>query len=185
MNEQRLWLVRHAESTWNAVGRWQGQADPPLSARGREQAEALARELRDEGLEVLVASDLTRTSETARIVGQILRVELRFDVRLREIDAGSWSGLDRHEIGRRDAAALERFDSGDPDAPAGGAETRSDVGRRARAALQEILPGLQGSRTGIVSHGGLLQALVPGLQLANAGWRAVDRALLVGREAAA
>ncbi len=40
-----MWIIRHAESTWNAEGRWQGQADPPLSARGREQAERLARRL--------------------------------------------------------------------------------------------------------------------------------------------
>ncbi len=37
-----LLLVRHGESTWNAVGRWQGWADPPLSDLGRAQAEAAA-----------------------------------------------------------------------------------------------------------------------------------------------
>ena len=35
-----VWLIRHAESEWNAAGRWQGLADPPLSARGRGQAAA-------------------------------------------------------------------------------------------------------------------------------------------------
>ena len=34
----RILLVRHGESTWNADGRWQGQADPPLSDLGRSQA---------------------------------------------------------------------------------------------------------------------------------------------------
>ena len=37
--------ARHGESTWNAAGRWQGQADPPLSGRGRQQATALAERL--------------------------------------------------------------------------------------------------------------------------------------------
>ena len=38
-----LVLVRHGESTWNAEHRLQGQQDPPLSERGREEARAAAR----------------------------------------------------------------------------------------------------------------------------------------------
>ena len=37
-----LLLVRHGQSTWNADGRWQGQADPPLSPLGERQAAAAA-----------------------------------------------------------------------------------------------------------------------------------------------
>ena len=37
----RALLVRHGQSEWNAVGRWQGQADPPLSDLGRRQAREL------------------------------------------------------------------------------------------------------------------------------------------------
>ena len=33
----RLLLVRHAQSEWNALGRWQGLADPPLSDLGELQ----------------------------------------------------------------------------------------------------------------------------------------------------
>ena len=40
-----LYLVRHAESEWNASGRWQGHADPPLSPDGRGQASALVTRL--------------------------------------------------------------------------------------------------------------------------------------------
>ena len=31
-------VVRHGQSTWNAEGRWQGQADPPLTELGERQA---------------------------------------------------------------------------------------------------------------------------------------------------
>ena len=47
MTETRLFLVRHGESIWNAEGRWQGQADPPLSSLGERQAEAATRALTD------------------------------------------------------------------------------------------------------------------------------------------
>ncbi|MDQ2729548.1 MAG: histidine phosphatase family protein [Actinomycetota bacterium] len=41
----RILLVRHAQSEWNALGRWQGWADPPLSPLGRHQAEQAGRHL--------------------------------------------------------------------------------------------------------------------------------------------
>ena len=40
-----LLLVRHGESEWNALGRWQGQADPPLTDLGRRQARVASRAL--------------------------------------------------------------------------------------------------------------------------------------------
>ena len=72
MRETRFVLIRHAESVWNAAGRWQGHADPPLSERGRAQAEALAADLAPLGIEVLLASDLARAAQTASIVGEAI-----------------------------------------------------------------------------------------------------------------
>jgi len=62
--------IRHAESEWNAQGRWQGQRDPALSERGRAQANELATSLARAGVEAIVASDLVRAHETALIVGR-------------------------------------------------------------------------------------------------------------------
>ena len=185
MDRETLWLIRHAESEWNAAGRWQGQADPPLSLRGREQARRLAEALRNEGLQVLVASDLARTAQTARILGSALEVELHLEPRLRELDAGSWSGHTRAEIEERDGGALSRFDSGDPLAAAGGAECRADVARRARRALRDWRARLAGRRLAVVSHEGVLGSLVQGLVLGQAEWRRVGSAELLGDEAAA
>jgi broad specificity phosphatase PhoE len=170
MPESCFWLIRHAESTWNAAGRWQGQADPPLSARGRQQARRLAEQLAGQGLEVLVASDLMRTSETAAILGRGLGLAPRLESRLREIDAGSWSGLPRAEIARRHGPALAHFDSGDPEAPAGGAECRRAAAARARLALGQLAAEHVGRRLAIVTHSGVIEALLPGLRVAHAAW---------------
>ena len=43
----RVLLVRHGQSEWNAEGRWQGQADPPLTDLGRLQAREYGRKARD------------------------------------------------------------------------------------------------------------------------------------------
>jgi probable phosphoglycerate mutase len=173
MGTTRFWLIRHAESEWNAQGRWQGQLDPPLSERGREQAARLAGELAGEGLELLIASDLTRSAETAAIVGRALRLVPAFAAALREIDAGRWSGLTRAEIARMDAAALAHFDSGAAGAPAGGGECRRDVAERARRALAAAVAAHPGHRIAVVTHAGVIRSLLPGLRLANAEWRSV------------
>jgi probable phosphoglycerate mutase len=90
-------LVRHGESTWNADGRWQGQADPPLSERGRRQATDASAAI---GMvDAIVTSDLQRAAETGAIMGRVLALDrVATEPRLRERDAGPLSGMDRQEI---------------------------------------------------------------------------------------
>lgn len=168
----RLLLVRHAESEWNAQGRWQGQADPGLSARGREQARALAAALAAEALDVLIASDLARAAETARIVADVLGLEPCFDRRLREHDVGAWSGLTHAEIASRWPEDYARFRSGDADLRFGGGESRRELAARVARAAVELAAEHPGRRLAFVTHGGWIRALVPGVLLGNAGiWR--------------
>src|SRR4051794_33210706 len=93
----RILLVRHGESEWNSVGRWQGQADSPLSDLGRHQAKVASRALGQ--LDLVVCSDLQRAQVTAEIIASELGVgPVVTDAGLRERDAGEWSGLTRTEI---------------------------------------------------------------------------------------
>jgi broad specificity phosphatase PhoE len=164
-----LWLIRHAESVWNAQRRWQGQADPPLSPLGVEQARRLGARLAAERIERVVASDLCRALETARQVAVRHGLEPVADPRLRELDVGRWEGRRRAEIERFDGPALLRFDRGDPRAPAGGGESRAQVERRVRAALVDWVEGQPGLALAVVTHLGVLRALLPGRDLENAG----------------
>ena len=108
----RVLLIRHGQSEWNADGRWQGQADPPLTDLGRHQALHAARNLGT--VDAIVASDLQRASETALIIADALGVgPVVLEPGLRERDAGEWSGLTRAEIerdwpGYLDAPATDR-----------------------------------------------------------------------------
>jgi probable phosphoglycerate mutase len=180
--DERFWLIRHAESTWNAEGRWQGRMDPPLSAQGRSQARRLAEILAGEQLEVLIASDLIRGAETAAILGLRLGLVPRLEAALREIDAGVWSGMRRAEIAARDAEELARFDRGDPDARAGGGESRREAAARARAALRAIRDQHRGRRIALVMHRGVIHALDPRIRLANAEWCVVEASRLLDPE---
>ena len=179
-----LVLIRHAESTWNAEGRWQGQEDPPLSARGRLQAEALAEGLRGAGVLRIMTSDLLRARETAAALARALGLEVLADPRLRELDVGRWGGRTRAEIAQSDPELLARFDRGDPEARAGGGESRAALRLRAQAALFELAAGGPGRGLALVTHLGWLREVCPGGDFAYAEWRAVSWHALLGDEAA-
>jgi len=161
-------LIRHAESLWNAASRWQGQADPPLSPRGREQAKRLAEALSHERIDVLMCSDLRRALETAEFVGSSRGLEPTADRRLRELDVGDWSGLTRPEIAANASETLARFDAGDPDVRPGRGETRREIRQRVRRAMQEIAAQHQGRCVAVVTHLGVIRALLPGSEPRNA-----------------
>jgi probable phosphoglycerate mutase len=178
-----LLLIRHAESTWNPQGRWQGHEDPPLSERGRAQAEALAQALAGAGAARVYASDLQRARATAELLAARLGCELRIDVRLRELDVGGWGGLTREEIVRRDAERLARFDAGDASVAAGGGESRAALRVRACAALRELARSEPDGCIALVTHLGWLREVAPGADFAHAEWRRVSaRALEALRE---
>ena len=85
----RLVLVRHGQSTWNAEGRLQGQADPPLSKLGRREAVALRGLLTGFPAGRVLTSDLRRTRETAAALGH---PDAAPNPVWREIDVGEWAG---------------------------------------------------------------------------------------------
>jgi len=168
-----LLLIRHAESTWNAIGRWQGHGDPPLSARGREQADALAEALAGLSPAFVVTSDLSRAIETGAPLARALGVAATTCPGLRELDVGSWTGLTRAQIATRDPDALARFESGADDAPAGGGEARDALARRSREALarlsREALARRSERPIAVVTHLGVIRALA-GRELGHAEW---------------
>jgi broad specificity phosphatase PhoE len=166
----RLLCIRHAQSTWNAAGRWQGQADPPLSEQGLRQAEALAERLRGEGwpLRALLTSDLTRARETAARLGEALDLDPEPWAALREADIGLWSGRSTEEIEAEWPDAYARFRGGDADLPLGGGESRRAVRERAARAVRELERRFGDATVAVVTHLGWLRCLRPGLELANA-----------------
>lgn len=181
-------LLRHAESTWNVDGRWQGRADPALSPAGRAAAERAGALL--PRFSSIVASDLVRARETAQLIARSWA-----DARLAwvtpllaERTVGPWQGLTRAQIETRWPGYLAGQQR-----PAG-FEADESVLRRLRAALAVLERDFPGRRVLCVTHGGLIRALetwagLPRTRLENlAGrWAAVHEGAitLAGREHAA
>lgn len=148
----RVLLVRHGQSEWNADGRWQGQADPPLSDQGRLQAREAARAVG--AVDAIWASDLQRAAETAAIIAESIGVgPVTVDPELRERDAGEFSGLTRDEIEARFPGYLangRRPPNWEPD---------DALLARARRALHRIAGSAPGGDVLVVTHGGLIYVL--------------------------
>lgn len=154
---KRVLLVRHGESIWNAEGRWQGSADPPLSAAGRAQAAELAELLRDERIDAVVTSDLVRASETAAIVADALGLAAPVvDARLRERDVGEISGHTREQIEAKWPGLLDQWRRGDLDQMPGG---ETDITPRVTAAIEAVATAPHGSCVLVITHGGVIGAI--------------------------
>lgn len=106
----RLILVRHGESEWNRIGRYQGQEDAPLSELGLQQAEALAQRLQHEEIDVIYTSPLQRARKTAEAIARFHpRVPFFDDTALYEIHHGEWQGMLAAQVRERYAEMLEEW----------------------------------------------------------------------------
>ncbi len=168
----RILLLRHGQSEWNAQGRWQGQADPPLSDLGRQQAFTASQRLGT--VDAIITSDLQRALHTARILSEQLGVgPVMVEPLLRERDAGEWSGLTRDEIEQQWPGYLEAHRRPP------GYEDDEDLLVRTHAALDAVEREFRGGEVVVVAHGGLVYALerehgLPFERLANLGARWMD-----------
>lgn len=151
----RLLLLRHAESEWNAQGRWQGQADTPLTERGRRHAAQAGPLLTS--FETLVCSDLCRARQSAEIIAAGAGIDvIDIEPRLRERNAGPWQGLTRAEIERDWPGYLgsgrrpTRYES-DEQLVARADAALGDIARQAeRRGTHEVL---------VITHGGVIHSL--------------------------
>jgi len=165
-------LVRHGQSEWNAAGRWQGQADPPLTTLGREQAFQAAQRVGT--VDLIVCSDLERAVDTAMVLSEMLGVgPVAIDPRLRERDAGAYSGLTRDEI---DVAFPGYLDER-REPP--GWEPDDVLLARVHACLADIAAQYPGAEVVVVTHGGCVYAIekehgVPFERLPNLAGRWLD-----------
>lgn len=89
----RLILVRHGETACNIDEIWHGWDECELTALGLAQAEAVARRLSDERLDVLYSSPSRRAMQTAQAIGRSHGLEPIPDAGLRERGAGDYEGI--------------------------------------------------------------------------------------------
>jgi probable phosphoglycerate mutase len=151
-----LLLIRHGETAWNRQGRYQGRSDPPLTARGREQARLIGAELAAVHAHSIVSSPLRRAHATALDIGRRLSLPVELDGGLSELSFGVWEGLTQAEVKQRWPDALRRWKQRPDAAPPPGGEPLPVAAER----IRHCLDGLVASRPAhviVVTHVGVIR----------------------------
>ncbi len=106
--ELKLYIVRHGQTEWNLVEKFQGQLNSPLTEKGKMKIKETARNLENVVFSAVYTSELGRTIGTAEIILENNNFEKNKDVNkklklerlaeLNEIYFGKWQGLNFKEI---------------------------------------------------------------------------------------
>ena len=108
-----LYLVRHGETVDNANQIMQGQTQGELNENGIRQAQELSEVWKDRPIDVVIASDLKRSIDTARIIAEPHGLEIITTPLLRERDWGGFTGRFipdlKNEVWPDDIATLENL----------------------------------------------------------------------------
>lgn len=159
----KVYLVRHGEAAGNQEGRYIGSSDPPLTERGRMQAECLAEwffTYCDPTPAVVYSTGFCRSDETADRIAGRLGMKVKVDLRLRELDFGEWEGLCYEQAANISPEQLIRWYEDPLQTSPPGGETLKELIDRVRSCYQHITPTHLDSTVVIVSHGGPIRTLL-------------------------
>jgi broad specificity phosphatase PhoE len=155
-----VFLIRNAETAWNAEHRLAGRRELGLAEQGRATASALASRFAGVSLDELLASPLPRAVETAEPLAAAQRLEVARDPRLSDWIPGQWEGLTFAEIAA-DPRYRPLVEHPLPDGALPGGERLADVLARMTASVCQALEDNElGSNIAIVSHAGPLRLLL-------------------------
>ena len=148
-----FWLIRHGQTDWNLIGRFQGHTDIPLNSKGLAQANELAHKLASKEFDAIYSSDLSRAVQTAKVISEQLNLPVRTDTRLREICQGEWEGMLLAEVREKYQFDPAQANTSPETSRAPGGESVNEVAARMAAAINSIAALYPTGRVLLVSHG--------------------------------
>ena len=147
----RYFIARHGEAESNLKNVSNCFPEPQqfhLTLKGRKQVETLARSLRGKNIDLIIASDLTRTKESAQFIGENLGTKtIRFDKRLREVNVGDFNGRPSAEYHRFFSSPFEKFMKQPPNG-----ETLRELRARLFSLLRECEESYKGKTILFITH---------------------------------
>ena len=161
-SEFKILLVRHGETDWNRIRRFQGWSDIPLNTTGHEQAQALAFALKDELITAIHSSPLQRAVETALHIGKFHpEIPLHQEPGLMEMNLGDFEGMKAEQWAAQHQEFKEAWEHSPAELKMPNGESLKDVQRRGVDVLQRVLEATpSGSTLLICSHNFLIVSLL-------------------------
>lgn len=160
MSLTSLHLIRHGVTASNVQGVYMGRSQESLSADGRWQARQLARRLQGQELDAIFCSPLRRARETADIIAQPHRQEVRIDPDIMELDLSRWQDRPASEIAVADADAWQIWCTDPARLAISGIETLDSLGERVRRFLSRVRHDHPSGSVAVVSHDGVIRMAV-------------------------
>lgn len=160
---RRLYLLRHGETEWNIKKITQGVTDIKLTDNGIIQAKKAANRLLSEEIDYIYASDLSRAYETAKIIGDLLKIDVETDRGLREMNFGGWQGLTVEDLVSKYPNEHVVWRSQPHKWSIEGAETLLKVQERTLATVNHLRKKHSSKNVLVVSHGAAIKALLLGI----------------------
>ncbi len=160
-----LVLVRHGVTPHTVEKRFSGglaSKNPGLSDDGKSQIRATADWLAPlaERVDVVVASPVRRTQESAEIIAEVLGVPLEVEPGFAEMEFGAWDGKTFSEVAEQHRDDLDAWLGSLDVPPGGGGESFRSVEARVIAGLQRVLDAHSGRTVVVVSHVTPIKTLV-------------------------
>lgn len=161
MTATLLW-IRHGESFSNLTKHFSHRTyDPPLTAKGRLQAEQTAEHLRSRPVHALYTSPLQRAVQTAETIGRALGLDLTIVEGFREVNVGVLEQepptLENYDLY---LSTFRRWFAGHPEASFPGGEDYITLSARMSAGLEQVIDGRDGQTIAVVGHGGCISGVV-------------------------
>ncbi|MHB8744213.1 MAG: histidine phosphatase family protein [Sulfuricaulis sp.] len=154
-------VFRHGESVDNRNRVFSGWRDPELTDKGREQGKALAPQLKDLALDLIVTSDLGRSRETARLaLSQHATIRWEEDARIKERNYGDLAGQSKEEWMKKDPERATLWRRSYDVAPPGG-ENIKMVEARVFPFLDELVSRIRREKINVAlsAHGNSMRAI--------------------------
>ena len=151
--------VRHGEAENNLLEVWSCKPEHPhhLTEVGREEARVSAEKLKGQKIDLIIASPFVRTTETAKIIAEVLGVSrdnIVYDDRLVEWNTGVYDGTPIHPYFK-----IYRESGNSYEFKAEGGESYRDIIRRAGDFLYDLETKYKNKNILVVSHAGVLRAM--------------------------
>ncbi|MBT3258760.1 MAG: histidine phosphatase family protein [Deltaproteobacteria bacterium] len=156
----KWYFVRHGEIESNIRKVYAGWSDERLTARGRKQAVATARRLKEIDFSDVYASPIRRTMETAGIIGDTLGFAPIPDDGFKELKMGPWEGLSEHEVADRYPDQWEIWNTRPAELAVDGRETLQEVLERVLYGINKIKEKEPDGSILVITHVAIIRVLI-------------------------
>jgi broad specificity phosphatase PhoE/ribonuclease HI len=154
-----IYFIRHGETILTPTRKFSGTGslDPELTADGLAQAARVATEVAKLKPEVLIASPLKRTRQTADAIAATTGLEVIEDKVWYELSFGSWDGKSIEEVKAQSPDDYQAWLNSSSYRPGGG-ESYDEARRRIDGALEQVLAEYPGKKVVVVTHNGVIKS---------------------------